>query len=150
MIDTTKPVTVQRSGGDVMSQGDSPLQLFSFGKILLVRDDHVIVLVSSTGKKERLERTFPQQWNGVTLHYDMPEGHDLPPAQTAEEAGENAAEPPKKRGRQMEGETKMQKCRRIFAEMNGKPKADIVARFISDAGCTAGGANTYYCTLVKE
>lgn len=56
-----------------------------------------------------------------------------------------------KRERAAKGETKLDKCRAIFAAAPaGATKADIVAKFVADANCTPAGANTYYLTLKKE
>lgn len=46
-------------------------------------------------------------------------------------------------------ESKISKCRAIYAAMPGAAKADVVKRFIDEAGCTKMGANTYYITCSK-
>lgn len=55
-----------------------------------------------------------------------------------------------KRGPKREGETKLDKCRRLFNENRGKPKKDVVDLFISQAACTPMGANTYYLLINKQ
>lgn len=146
MIDMTTPFTVTTSGLEVLAQGDTPTQLFTFGKILLLRKDHCIVLVSAgekAGKKIHLPLTFPATVDGVTYHVDRPDAVTTTPK--AKQTRAKAAP----------GETKIAKCRAIFRRMNGhvvggSSKAEIVAAFVAEAGCTPAGANTYYITLNKE
>lgn len=142
MIDTTTPFTVTASGLDVLSQGDTPTQLFAFGKILLLRKDHCIVLVSAgpkTGKKINMPLTFPVVVDGVTYHVNQPEVAAVP-ATKAKTVREKAAP----------GETKIAKCRAIFLANPTLDKAAMKQLFVDQAGCTPAGANTYYITLSKE
>ena len=46
-------------------------------------------------------------------------------------------------------ETKLCAAKRIYSEMVGASKADVVARFISDLNMTAAGAQTYYYSAKK-
>lgn len=48
------------------------------------------------------------------------------------------------------GPSKGELARRIYTEMKGSPKADIVARIVEETGTTPAGANTYYCAAKKE
>lgn len=46
------------------------------------------------------------------------------------------------------GRSKMDICRDLYRTMNGtKSRQEIIAAFVSKAGCTPAGANTYYATL---
>lgn len=62
----------------------------------------------------------------------------------------NEVKPRAVRARADGGETKIAKCRAIYAANKGKSKAEVVALFISQAECTVQGANTYYITCAKE
>ncbi|MHB1231576.1 MAG: hypothetical protein ACYCZQ_03195 [Burkholderiales bacterium] len=53
--------------------------------------------------------------------------------------------PSKKR----EGPTKMDKAKEIFERMNGQPRKDVILAFISEAGLTKAGAQTYWSNLKK-
>lgn len=138
MIDTTQPVTVTRTGLNVLTQGDFPTQLFTFGKILLLRKNTCIVLVAATQKKVELPLTFPATIDGVTYVVDVPHEADKVLTQKVARVKPAAG-----------GETKIAMCKRIYAEMAGSDKADIVARFVSEAKCTPAGANTYFITCAK-
>lgn len=138
MIDTTTPFTVTASGLDVLSQGDTPTQLFTFGKILLLRKDHCIVLVSAgskAGKKISMPLEFPATIDGVTYHVDRPEA-----------AAASATEAKAVRTKAAPGETKIAKCRAIFQANPSLDKAAMKQLFVEQAGCTPAGANTYYLT----
>ena len=133
--------------------------------VLLVRNDHVIAQYL-TGVKTGSKRVIkfpafagtPPVINDVQFTVYMPEGlkSTAPIAATeqadsAVAAGEEAiaAEPlvaKKKRG---EGPTKMSKCREIYAANPGLNKVDMKALFVSEAGCTIMGANTYLLTIMK-
>jgi len=143
MIDTTQPYTVKKTGLDVLTQGDTPMHLFKFGRILLLRKNHCVVLVSAgpkAGKKIDLPLMFPATVDGVTYHVNVPV------AMGGATGGKNCAP----RSKLAPGvETKITMCKRIFAEMPGADKTAVVARFISEAQCTPAGANTYYITCAK-
>lgn len=142
MIDTTRPVTVTQTGLDILSQGDSEPQLFTFGKILLLRKDHCVVLVAAgpkAGKKVQMPLTFPATVDGATYHVDMP---------AADAVKEKRVKP-------APGESKIAKCRAIYAAFpfSSDLKADraaIIQKFIDDVKCTPQGAVTYYITCSKE
>lgn len=141
MIDTTTPFTVTASGLDVLTQGDTPMHLFAFGKILLLRKDHCIVLVSAgekAGKKISLPLTFPATVDGVTYHVNQPD------------VAASTPEAKPVRTKAAPGETKIAKCRAIFLANPTLDKAAMKQLFVEQAGCTPAGANTYYITLSKE
>lgn len=145
MIDTTRPVTVTRTGLDVCMQGDMPHELFTFGTILLLRKDHCVVLVKAgprAGQKMQLPLTFPAVVAGTTYHVDMPEA---------------AADAPvkEKRVKPAPGESKIAKCKAIYAAypFSGDLKADragIIQKFVDEVKCTPAGAVTYYLTCAKS
>lgn len=142
MINTIGPVTITRSGLNVLSQGDTPTQLFTFGQILLLRRDHCIVLVKAgpkTGKKVSMPLVFPAVADGVTYHVDVPE-------ETAATSDKPARTP---RVKAADGETKIAKCKRIFADNPTLDKEAVIAKFVVDAGCTPAGAVTYFLTCRK-
>lgn len=139
MIDTTKSRTVNKTGIDVMTLVEN--QLFTFGKIVLLKKKDCIVLVSTgeqAGKKVRLPLEFPCTVDGVEYVADIPEEVVAAPADA-----------PKKE-KVAAGETKIAKCRAIFAEDGiNKTKSEVILRFINEVGCTPAGANTYYLTCRK-
>jgi hypothetical protein len=142
MIDQTQPYTIKQAGLNVLSQGDGPLQLFTYGKILLLRKDHCIVLVSAgpqAGKKVNMPLVFPATIDGVIYHVDVPEQ-----AASAVDAPVRAP-----RAKAAPGETKIAKCRAIFAANKDLDKDAMIAKFVADAGCTPQGAVTYYITCRK-
>lgn len=140
MIDLTKPVTIQKPGSDVVHLSETA-QLITYGRILLVRKDHCVVLVSAgpnAGKKVQMPLTFPATIDGVTYCVNAPV------------ASEQEAPVEKvKRVKAAPGETKMDKCKVIFAAHRDAPKADVIKMFIEQAGCTPAGANTYFLTCKK-
>lgn len=143
MIDTTRPITVTQTGLDILLEGDSELQLFTFGKILLLRKDHCVVLVSSgpkAGKKVQMPLTFPATVDGATYHVDMP-------AVVADVVKEKRVKP-------APGESKIAKCKAIYAAypFSADLKADragIIKKFIEEVNCTPQGAVTYFLTCAK-
>jgi hypothetical protein len=145
MINTIGPVTVTRTGLAISSQGDHPTEIYTFGKILLIRKDHCVVLVSSgpmAGKKINMPLVFPATVDGVIYHVDVP--HEI------DKMFDKAKPPRAPRVKAAEGETKIAKCRAIYAAAPvGATKEEIIAKFIADAGCTPQGAVTYYITCRK-
>jgi hypothetical protein len=142
MINTIGPVTVKQSGLSVLSQGDSPLQLFTFGQILLLRKDHCIVLVKAgpkAGKKIEMPLVYPAVLDGVTYHVDVPDEAKVDDDKPARAPRVKAAD----------GETKIAKCKRIFADNPTLDKDAMIAKFVAEAGCTPAGAVTYYITCRK-
>lgn len=143
MIDTTRPVTVTRSGLSILLQGDGS-QMIVFGRILLLRKDHCVVLISAgpkAGKKVQMPLAFPAIIDGATYHVDVPE------------VVADAA-PKEKRVKPAPGESKIAKCKAIYAAypFSGDLKADraaIVQKFITEVNCTPQGAVTYYITCSK-
>lgn len=165
MIDTIRKQTVKQTGLNVFTRGDTPLQLYTYGKILLIRKDHCIVLASAgpdAGKKVQLPLEFPATVNGVEYHVDFPTplpiDAEMPTKAELAELEKRVAQlkaqlagQPATRQRPAKGESKLDKCRAIFkAAPVGAAKADVVAKFVSDALCTPAGANTYYLLLKKE
>lgn len=138
MINTTQPITIKRTGMQVLMQGENVSQLIVYGKILLLRKDSCIVLVAATNKKVNLPLTFPAVVDGVTYHVDIP----------VTEVNASAPVKPAK-VKPVDGETKIAICKRIYCEMVGSDKAAIVARFVEEAKCTPAGANTYFITCRK-
>lgn len=139
MIDTTRTVTVMRSGLNIMQQGDRPTDLFTFGKILLLRDDHCVVLVSAgprAGKKINMPLQYPAVIDGNTYHVDIPDVFEKAPAK---------ARAPRHR----EGETKIDRCRALYKANAGASKDVMIKMFIEQVGCTPAGAVTYYLTCKK-
>lgn len=137
MIDTTRTVTVTRTGLNIVAQGNDA-QMFICGKILLLRKDHCVVLISAgpkAGTKVQMPLTFPATVDGATYHVDMPEVSAAPVA--------------KKRVKAAPGETKIDKCKVIFAAHRDAPKADVIKMFVEEVGCTPAGANTYFLTCKK-
>lgn len=142
MIDSTRSVTVTKTGLQVLAEGDSVLELYTFGNILLLRPGHCVVKVVAgpmAGQKIRLPLTFPAVVDGVTYHVDVPDQQPTAPKLTSKRVRPVAGQP-----------TKMDKCRKLFADNRSKPKNEIVEMFVNQAGCTAAGANTYYITLRKQ
>jgi hypothetical protein len=141
MIDTTKSVTVTKTGLNVLKQGDHPGELFTFGKILLLRKNHCIVLVSAgplAGHKVNLELTFPcKQGDGTIYHVDIPD--DSPAVVAAV----------KIRTPRVPGETKIGRCRALYDELHlTVSREQMIERFVQ-IGCTPAGAVTYYLTCKK-
>lgn len=48
------------------------------------------------------------------------------------------------------GPSKGEVAKRIYAEMVGSPKDEIIARIVEETGTTVAGANTYFCMARKE
>lgn len=46
--------------------------------------------------------------------------------------------------------SKLSICKGIFAQSAGTARKDIIAKFISEAGCSTAGAATYYAICKKE
>jgi len=46
--------------------------------------------------------------------------------------------------------SKLDKCRALFRFNGAWERKEVIALFVSDAGCTAAGAATYYATIKKE
>lgn len=140
MIDTTKQRTITKSGVDIVTQGDHETQIFTFGKVLLLRDDYCIVRVVATNKKVNMPLVYPAVIDGVTYHADIEDA-----------AAPVESDKPKRTGpKRGEGPTKMDLCKEIFAANKDKPKAEVIALFVSEAKCTPAGANTYYLTCKKQ
>lgn len=142
MIDSTQQVTVTRSGLNILTEGDTPNQLFTFGKIVLLRKKHCIVLVSvgpQAGKKIDMPLVYPAQIEGTTYHVDVPqEIEDTSPAE------------PKRVKTSLEGGvTKIQRCRELYAANPQFTREQMIALFISEAKCTPQGAVTYFLTCKK-
>jgi hypothetical protein len=165
MIDTTRKQAVKQTGLNVYTVGDTPTQLYTYGKILLIRKDHCIVLASAgpdAGKKVQLPLEFPATVNGIEYYVDFPTplpiDMQMPSKAELAELEQQVAQlkaqiagHPTTRQRPAKGESKLDKCRAILkAAPVGAAKADVVAKFISDALCTPAGANTYYLLLKKE
>ena len=157
--------TVKQTGLSVYTRGDTPVQLYMYGKILLIRKDHCVVLVSAgpdTGKKVDFPLEFPVNVNGVEYDVDFPTplpiDMEVPTNAELAELEQRVAQlkaqiaaHPSKRQRAAKGETKLDKCRAILKQSAPDAvKADVVAKFISEALCTPAGANTYYLLLKKE
>lgn len=45
---------------------------------------------------------------------------------------------------------KMDKAREIFKKMKGKPRKEVLAAFVADAGLTVAGSATYFSNIRKE
>lgn len=140
-------------------------------KVVVARVGDRLIYMSPTGDEDVLEviltrrkaviaRALTSATNMVAgKKYEMPleylGGFPAPVASGQVSLYRKAAVPAAaaapKRERAAKGETKLDKCRAIFkAAPAGASKADIVAKFVADAGCTPAGANTYYLTLKKE
>lgn len=120
-------------------------------KVLLLRKKGAVVApVDGDGKtlKVTIGYNVVDAEVAKTVDVFVPEAYEVPVAAAAPEAG---AETPAPKAKKDKGETKIAKCRAIYAASpEGTLKADIVARFVNEAGCTPAGANTYYVTLSKE
>lgn len=46
-------------------------------------------------------------------------------------------------------ESKMTVCKRLFQQHINKTRAEMIALFMKDAGCTKAGASTYYQNCKK-
>ena len=46
--------------------------------------------------------------------------------------------------------SKLSVCKEIFAASTGQSRKDIIAKFISEAGCSTAGAATYYAICKKD
>ena len=131
-----------------------------------------LVFMSISGDSAVLEVILPKK-NGVVARVLESDAHDMevgkkyvmPVAyhdgwpkpiasgqvQLYRKPGEaSAAVKPARTPRPVNGETKIAKCRAIFAANKGMSKAEVVALFISQAECTVQGANTYSVTCAKE
>lgn len=53
------------------------------------------------------------------------------------------------RGRKVSGTSKTAIAKRIFAEMTGKTRKEVIERFITEAELTPAGASTYYANFKK-
>jgi hypothetical protein len=53
------------------------------------------------------------------------------------------------RGRKVSGNSKTAIAKRIFAEMAGKSRKEVIERFITEAELTPAGASTYYANFKK-
>lgn len=82
---------------------------------------------------------FPLLYNGCTYQLYVPV--DATPA-----ADKPVRAP---RVKAAPGETKIAKCRAIFAANPTLDKDAMIAKFVADAGCTPAGAVTYYITCRK-
>lgn len=113
--------------------------------ILLTRRTNLICREQGGTKKFELLFTtwtqedprFPLLHNGSTYRLFVPVG------------AATAAAPAAKREKPAKGESKLDKCRAIFKANASLDKAAIKKLFI-EAGCTEGGANTYYLMIKKE
>lgn len=127
--------------------------------VLLVRNDHVIAQYLTgvkTGSKRVIK--FPAfagvapQIDGVTFDVYTADELRTPstaPVKPSEPDGAAAAAEPAIKKKRGEGPTKMSKCREIYAANPGLDKIAMKALFVSDAGCTVMGANTYLLTIMK-
>jgi hypothetical protein len=46
--------------------------------------------------------------------------------------------------------SKSEQARRIYTDLRGRPKEEVIAQIIKQTGTSPGGANTYYCSCKKE
>jgi hypothetical protein len=113
--------------------------------ILLTRRKNLIVRVDGeTSKFELMFTTWTQEdglpmiHGGGQLFLWVP--NDAPAADAPVRAPRAKAAP---------GETKIAKCRAIFAANKDLDKDAMIAKFVADAGCTPQGAVTYYITCRK-
>ncbi len=141
MIDLTKQTTLTTPGCSLVTIKEH--QVFAYGKVLLVRHDHCVVMVTAGDKaktKVRMPLTYPVVVDGVQYAADVSDEH------VAKAPAMDVARKPKR----VTGETKLDRCRAIFSENRGLDKAAIVKKFIDEAACTPAGANTYYLSIKKQ
>ncbi len=115
--------------------------------ILLTRDNRIICRAAEgdAPKFELFVTTWTQEDGkplingGMLWKLYVPQGSAAPAVDAAP-----------KRERPQKGESKLDKCRAIYAANKHLDRAAIKKMFVEQAGCTEGGANTYYLTISKE
>lgn len=120
-------------------------------EVILTRKNHVVARCLTSdhleqGSKYQMPIEFMGMWPAP-----LPYG-TATLFRTPEHAGEDdgvaqAAAP--KRTRPAPGESKLDKCKAIFAANREADKTTVVKMFVEQAGCTPAGANTYYLTCKK-
>jgi hypothetical protein len=114
--------------------------------VLLVRRKNLIVRVDGeTSKFELMFTTWTQEDGLPMIHGGGQLSLWVPTASAAGEA--KPARAP--RVKAAPGETKIAKCRAIYAANKDLDKDAMIAKFVADAGCTPAGAVTYYITCRK-
>jgi hypothetical protein len=119
-------------------------------EVLLTRRKTVVaraltgVSVMKEGEKYDMPKTFTGQWPvaegcGQVSLFRKPVA-DQPSTDQPQ---------PTTRTKPASGETKIAKCRAIFAANSTLDKAAMCQKFIDEAGCTKMGANTYYLLCKK-
>lgn len=113
--------------------------------VLFVRKKSAVAKSELTGEKVMLPVELTSE--GLELDGKVLTLHKAPVAE-----GEEAAPARKTRRRKspVEGKTKQDLCREIFAANLDMPKPEVCKLFQSEANCTRMGANTYYLKIAKE
>jgi hypothetical protein len=111
--------------------------------ILLTRRTNLICRTEGAPNKFELFFTTWSQEDGVPLIHAGSTFRLFVPV------GAAAAPVAAKREKPAKGESKLDKCRAIFKANASLDKVAIKKLFI-EAGCTEGGANTYYLMIKKE
>jgi hypothetical protein len=145
--------------GYVPYESNTPRTIASKDKFVFVRDGHekvITVLLTrrhnlicrSEGEQGKFELMFttwdqednlPMIYNGGQLFLWVPKDA-LPSADTPVRIP---------RTKPAAGESKIAKCRAIYAAHKDLPKDDVLKMFVEQAGCTPQGAVTYYITCRK-
>ena len=124
-------------------------------QVLLIRDDTIVCALSTDkpGKYRKItlgfnkvESDLPVLSGGSTYQLYVPEGSEAP-VQVVD--APIVEQPAKKRGRNIEGPTKLDKCKQLFATNPGADKLTMMALFQSEAGCTVQGSSTYWYLCKK-
>lgn len=112
--------------------------------ILMVRKGSLVIRKQGTNQKAEFRTTkwsgWPVMWGNRQVQLLRPIGEVSVPAAEKVKKVKRAAPG---------GETKIAKCRALFAANPTLTREQIVALFISEAGCTPAGAVTYFLTCQK-
>lgn len=100
-----------------------------------------LVICKPNGRPAEIRTTlwtgWPVMWSGRQVQLLRPIGE------------QSVAAPPKARPPRATGETKIAKCRALYAANSTLSREEITALFVSEAGCTPAGAVTYFLTCQK-
>lgn len=109
--------------------------------ILMVRKTSLIIRQHGTNQKAELRNVdftgWPVMWGDAQVQLFRP--LNLP------ETGATAV----KRTRPVIGESKIAKCKQIYASNPTFTREQMIAAFIAEAACTPAGAVTYFLTCKK-
>jgi hypothetical protein len=119
-------------------------------EVLLVRNHKVVArALTDQGVEKGAKYLLPKTYHELHGATDLGGSAQLvlfrDPVKLAKQQKKTTAE----RTRAAPGESKIDKCKAIFAANRDAPKADLIKRFVEEVGCTPAGANTYYLTCKK-